>query len=160
MMISIFDDFFTDRKPSVSACDRWRNHRKWTSPSNDMAISNWRLWRCRIILGCLIEQTHFLYSYSSMDVNFHRTLTFSFRFHQRPQLSMVRSIFDDFFTDRKLRLRAFDWWRNRRKWTSPSKAMPILKIRRKFRIQIRPKNVSILESHTHTHACSHSLQRL
>ena len=86
MVMPFFDDFFTDRKPSVSAFDRWRNHRKWTSPSKDMAISNWCLWRCRIILGCLIEQTHFLYSYSSMDVNFHRALTFSFRFHQRPQL--------------------------------------------------------------------------
>ena len=44
MVMSIFDDFFTDRKPSVSAFDRWRNHRKWTSPSKVMGPGSWGLW--------------------------------------------------------------------------------------------------------------------
>ena len=42
MVISIFYDFGTDRKPRISAFDRFKNRRKWISPSKIIAISSLR----------------------------------------------------------------------------------------------------------------------
>ena len=110
-----------------------------------MPCENWRPYSSMSIESVFVQLNSLRWFDTARDINL-----------KWPYLLMVMSIFDDFFTDRKLRLGAFDRWRNRRKWTSPSKVMAILKIRRKFRIQIRSKNMSILESHTHTHACSHT----